>query len=111
MLCHKGRRGWRSWLWSGEEVSRGHVKGASNAGEVAEFRVVLATLYALKGRAVDACAFGQLLLGEVGVEAGVADSQPERLLGADDPFGLVGGHASHGLPFMIICQQLLCGFL
>lgn len=74
MLCRKGCRDRRSWLWSGEEVPRGQVEGAGDAEQVAEFNVVLAALYALKGRPVDAGALSQLFLGEVGVQAGVTDS-------------------------------------
>lgn len=70
------------------------VEGSGYAEKVAEFRIVLAALYALDCRPVDLGPMGELLLGEVGVEAGIANPQPERLLGADDPFGLVGGHAS-----------------
>ena len=70
------------------------VEGTGDTEKVAEFRVVLAALYALDCRPVDLGSGSQLFLGEVGVEASVADSPPERLLGAGDPFGLVGGHAS-----------------
>ena len=75
------------------EVPHREVKGAGQAQKQAELRVGLASFRVLHCRPMDPSEFSQLLLGEVGIYAGVADAVAQPDAGLCDPWGRCGLHS------------------
>jgi hypothetical protein len=90
-----------------DEVGERGVESVGDAEQVAVARVIEGVFDALDGGAIEAGAFGELLLCEVPVQTPVADACTEGSAGIGDPLGIIGGeHWIHALRHMIISQQL-----
>ena len=75
-------------IWSTDQVAQGHAYGVGDAEEHGDGRVCGAVLDPQDVQRTDARLFGELLLGEVGVQACVPDAYADSPPSFDDPVGL-----------------------